>query len=143
MTDASIPQLDRLVETALYADDLARSRAFYVDILGCEPLLDTGRLLALSVGGVSVLLLFQRGATNEPLPTPGGVVPPHGGAGIQHIAFAVPHSLTLDKWAARLEAHGVPIESRVRWQRGGESLYVRDPDGHSIEFMTPGLWTIY
>lgn len=143
MTDVSLPRLDRIVETALYADDLVRSRAFYVDILGCETLLDSPRLLALSVGGMSVLLLFQRGATNDPLPTPGGVVPPHGGTGIQHIAFAVPDRAALDDWAARLEEQGVAIESRVRWPRGGESVYLRDPDGHSIELITPGLWAIY
>lgn len=143
MTDAPFPRLDRIVETALYCDDLARSRAFYVDILGCEPLLESARLLALNVAGMSVLLLFQRGATNAPLPTPGGVVPPHGGTGHQHIAFAVGDTTALDTWRARLEEHGIRIESRVRWQRGGESLYVRDPDGHSIELITPGLWAIY
>lgn len=142
MADAPLPRLDRIVETALYCDDLPRSRAFYVDILGCEPLLESARLLALSAGGQSVLLLFQRGATNEPLPTEGGIVPPHGGLGIQHIAFAV-RPETLDSWAKRLEAHGIEIESRVRWKRGGHSVYVRDPDGHSIELITPGLWAIY
>ncbi len=143
MADAPFPRLDRIVETALYCDDLARSRAFYVDILGCEPLLVSARLLAVSVGGVSVLLLFQRGATNAPLPTPGGVVPPHGGTGKQHIAFAVTDADVLDAWRARLTEYGIDIESRVRWQRGGESVYVRDPDGHSIELITPGLWAIY
>jgi catechol 2,3-dioxygenase-like lactoylglutathione lyase family enzyme len=138
----AIPQLGRVVETALYVDDLGRARRFYVDILGAEILLDTARLLALSIGGVSVLLLFQRGATSEPLPTPGGVVPPHGGAGIQHIAFAIRREV-LEEWIERLEQHGVAIESRVRWRRGGESVYVRDPDGHSIELITPGLWAIY
>jgi catechol 2,3-dioxygenase-like lactoylglutathione lyase family enzyme len=136
------PTLERIVETALYVDDLARSRRFYVDVLGCEPLLDSGRLLAFSVGGVSVLLLFQRGATSTPLPTPGGVVPPHGALGNQHVAFAV-QAGALEAWVARLVKHGVAIESRVRWQRGGESVYVRDPDGHSVELITPGLWAIY
>ena len=143
MADDRPPRLDRIVETALYCDDLARSRTFYVDILGCETLLDSGRLLAVSVGGASVLLLFQRGATLEPLPTPGGVVPPHGGTGVQHIAFAVADRNTLEAWAARLEKMGVAIESRVRWPRGGESIYIRDPDQHSIELITPGLWEIY
>ena len=143
MTDAAFPRLDRIVETALYCDDLPRSRAFYVDILGCEPLLDSARLLAVSVAGVSVLLLFQRGATNAPLPTAGGVVPPHGGTGIQHVAFAVRDPNQLEAWAARLEARGVAIESRVRWPRGGDSIYIRDPDQHSIELITPGLWAIY
>jgi catechol 2,3-dioxygenase-like lactoylglutathione lyase family enzyme len=143
MADAPLPRLDRIVETALYCDDLPRSRAFYVDILGCEPLLDSARLLAVSVAGLSVLLLFQRGATNTPLPTAGGVVPPHGGTGIQHVAFAVGDRRQLEAWVARLEQHGVAIESRVRWPRGGESIYIRDPDEHSIELITPGLWAIY
>ena len=143
MANASAPRLDRVVETALYCDDLARSRAFYVGILGGEPLLDSARLVAVSVGGVSVLLLFQRGATSEPLATAGGVVPPHGGTGIQHVAFAVADLGQLDAWAARLDEHRVAIESRVRWPRGGESIYIRDPDQHSIELITPGLWAIY
>lgn len=143
MGNDTTPRLERIVETALYVDDMARARAFYVDVLGCEPLLESVRLLALSVGGVSVLLLFQRGATGEPLPTPGGVVPPHGGTGIQHIAFAVPDEGHLERWAARFDECGIPIESRVQWQRGGRSLYIRDPDGHSIELITPGLWAIY
>jgi catechol 2,3-dioxygenase-like lactoylglutathione lyase family enzyme len=105
-------------------------------------MLDTPRLLALSVAGQSVLLLFQRGATNDPLPTPGGVVPGHGAQGVQHAAFAISLD-SLDSWLARLDVAGVAIESRVRWERGGESVYVRDPDQHSIELVTPGLWAIY
>jgi catechol 2,3-dioxygenase-like lactoylglutathione lyase family enzyme len=142
MADAHIPAVGRVVETALYADDLARTRAFYVETFGFEPLLESARLVALSVGGQSVLLLFQRGATTEPLPTSGGVVPPHGATGTQHLAFAIPSGALRD-WTTRLEDLGVPIESRVRWPRGGESLYLRDPDGHSVELITPGLWTIY
>jgi catechol 2,3-dioxygenase-like lactoylglutathione lyase family enzyme len=135
-------RLDRVLETALYVDDLARARTFYVDVLGCAPLLDSARLLALGVAGQSVLLLFRRGATEEALPTPGGIVPGHGASGVQHLAFAVSRD-ALAAWAARLEAAGIEIESRVRWERGGESLYVRDPDGHSVELVTPGLWAIY
>jgi catechol 2,3-dioxygenase-like lactoylglutathione lyase family enzyme len=135
-------QLDRVLETALYVADLPRARAFYVDVLGCAPLLDTPRLVALDVAGQSVLLLFQRGATEAALPTPGGVVPGHGAAGVQHLAFAVAAD-ALPAWTARLAAAGVPVESRVRWPRGGSSLYLRDPDGHSLELVTPGLWAIY
>lgn len=139
---AALPPLGGVLETALYVQDMARARVFYVDVLGCTPLLDTARLLALSVTDRSVLLLFQSGATLDPLPTPGGVVPPHGASGVQHIAFAIARD-QVEPWRARLEAAGIPIESRVSWPRGGESLYVRDPDGHSIELATPGLWATY
>ena len=131
-----------LMETALYVHNLQRARGFYTDIVGCDIMLDTGRLVALSVAGRNVLLLFQRGATEDPLPTPGGVVPEHGASGVQHLAFAI-DAAAVPAWLDRLEEAGVPVESRVRWPRGGESVYVRDPDGHSVEFVTPGLWEIY
>jgi len=136
------PPVTRVLETALYVDDLAAARGFYVDVVGGTVLLDTQRLLALSINAPSVLLLFQRGATSAPLETAGGVVPPHGATGVQHVAFAIA-SETLDRWRAHLARCGVEIESEVRWERGGVSLYVRDPDGHSVEFATPGLWKSY
>jgi catechol 2,3-dioxygenase-like lactoylglutathione lyase family enzyme len=134
-------RLDRILESALYVADLAASRQFYADVLGADILLDTHRLVALAVGD-SVLLLFHRGSTMEPQPTPGGVVPGHGAEGVQHLAFAVTADV-LPAWRERLESAGVVIESVVDWPAGGRSLYVRDPDGHSIELATPGLWRIY
>jgi catechol 2,3-dioxygenase-like lactoylglutathione lyase family enzyme len=136
------PPLSRLVETAVYVSDLGRSRTFYCDLLGAQVLLDTPRLLALGVGGQSVFLLFQRGTTTVPLETPGGVVPPHGANGAQHFAFAIPAD-AVDQWRTYLGRAGVTIESEVRWPRGGASLYLRDPDNHSVELITPGLWQIY
>jgi catechol 2,3-dioxygenase-like lactoylglutathione lyase family enzyme len=61
---------------------------------------------------------------------------------VQHLAFAVAAD-ALDAWRRHLEGSGVPVESTVGWPRGGTSLYVRDPDGHSVELVTPGLWAIY
>ena len=140
--DQPVPRVERVLETALYVADLERARDFYVSVIGCEPMLETPRLVALSVAGRSVLLLFQRGATDEALPTAGGVVPGHGAYGVQHVAFAIDAG-SLEFWLARLAHAGVPVESRVEWERGGVSIYCRDPDGHSLEFVTPGLWAIY
>lgn len=136
------PPLNRVVETALYVSDLARSRAFYCDILGASVLLESPRLLAVGIGGTSVLLLFKRGATGEPLETPGGVVPAHGATGVQHFAVAIDED-SLEDWRIHLSRNDVRVESEVRWERGGTSLYFRDPDDHSVELITPGLWTIY
>lgn len=142
MTRSNLPPLGRIVETAVYVADLARARDFYVSVLGARVLLDTPRLAALDVNGESVLLLFQRGATLAPLETPGGTVPQHGGEGVQHFAFAIAQA-NVAAWIAWLEESGVAIESRVQWPRGGESIYFRDPDGHSVELITPGLWATY
>lgn len=136
------PPLSRLVETALYVADLEASRRFYVRQLGAAVLLDTPRLLALDIGGASVLLLFARGSTEEALPTPGGMVPGHGAQGRQHVAFAIDAHL-LDAWRGHLARAGIEVESEVEWPRGGRSLYMRDPDAHSVELVTPGLWAIY
>ena len=37
----------------------------------------------------------------------------------------------------------IEIESRVTWPGGGTSLYFRDPEGHLLELLTPGVWQIY
>lgn len=135
-------RISRVLETALYCDDLPRTAGFYARLLDVPPMLDTERLVAFDAGGGTVLLLFRRGATDAPLETPSGTIPPHGGRGAPHIAFAIPAD-DLAEWDARLAALGVVIESRVSWARGGRGLYFRDPDGHSVELATPGTWPSY
>lgn len=136
------PRIRRVVETALYVDDMARAVAFYRDVLGLEPLSTGERLSAFDAGGATVLLLFLRGATREGLRWPGGFIPPHDGAGPLHVAFAVAAE-DLAGWESALAERGVAIESRIAWDRGGHSLYLRDPDGHSVELVTPGTWATY
>ena len=70
------------------------------------------------------------------------MIPPHGGRGQLHLAFAIAAG-DLEAWEQWLAARGVTLESKVRWGRGGTSLYFRDPDQHLVELATPGLWTIY
>jgi len=131
-----------VLETALDCDDLPRSAAFYTTLLDVTPMLDSDRLVAIDAGDGTVLLLFQRGLSSEPVVMPGGVIPPHDAGGPGHLAFAIDRD-QLDTWASRLEALGIAIESRVTWERGGVSLYFRDPDGRSVELATPGLWPSY
>ena len=137
-----MPRLGRVLETALYSDDLHRASVFYTEVLGATPLHQDDRLVALDSGGGSVLLLFRRGASSEGASLPEGFIPPHDGAGPAHIAFAIEGD-DLQAWEARLASAGVAVESRIRWPRGGRSLYFRDPDGHSVELATPGVWEIY
>jgi catechol 2,3-dioxygenase-like lactoylglutathione lyase family enzyme len=136
------PRIERVVETALYVDDLPRAAAFYGDVLGLKVMSQGERLAAIDAGGATVLLLFRRGATLEGFRWPGGFIPPHDGSGPAHLAFAVTRA-ALDEWEERLQSRGIEIESRVTWSAGGRSLYFRDPDGHSVELVTPGTWDNY
>jgi catechol 2,3-dioxygenase-like lactoylglutathione lyase family enzyme len=137
-----VPRLDGVVETALYADDLERAARFYEEVLGLAPLARDARFCAYDAGRRSVLLVFRRGATLETVRLPGGTIPPHDGHGPLHVAFAI-QAADLAAWEERLARHGIAIEGRTAWPRGGHSLYVRDPDGHLVELATPGLWATY
>jgi catechol 2,3-dioxygenase-like lactoylglutathione lyase family enzyme len=138
-----IPPIHGVVESILYVDELPRAVAFYRDVLGFLPLKGDGdRFQALDAGGKGVLLLFKRGGTTTPMPTPGGVIPPHDGGGPYHIAFAIDAD-DYERWCARLRACHIPIESETHWDRGGRSVYFRDPDNHLLELVTPGIWPNY
>ena len=137
-----MPEVTGVVETCLYVDDLERATRFYEDVFEFKRLIGDERFCALSVADRNVLLLFRKGATLEAMPTPGGVIPPHHGAGELHLAFAIPAAAEAG-WQQRLGERGIPIESTVDWPRGGRSLYFRDPDRHLLELITPGCWSIY
>jgi catechol 2,3-dioxygenase-like lactoylglutathione lyase family enzyme len=137
-----MPSVARVLETALYFDDLDEAVAFYRDVLGLRVLVADPRLVAMDAGDATVLLLFRRGATVSGSQTPGGRIPPHDGQGPVHLAFAITMD-ALDEWEAHLERRGIVVESRIQWPRGGRSLYFRDPAGHSVELATPGTWATY
>ncbi len=135
-----MPELASVLETALYVDDMDRATAFYEDVLQLPSLMKSERLCAYNVNDVSVLLLFIRGGTLEPVDTGRGIIPPHDGIGRLHMAFSCTHEM-LPAWEEHLAAKEVEIEGRTEWMRGGQSLYFRDPDGNLLEIAaSPGLW---
>ena len=137
-----MPAITRILETALYVDDVPAVVAFYRDVLGLRELEEGRRLVPMDAGQGTVLLVFKRGATLEGVNLPGGRIPPHDASGPAHLAFAVTAD-SLAGWEQRLASRGIAIESRVRWPRGGQSIYFRDPAGHSVELATPGTWPVY
>ena len=130
----TVPTLDRVLETCLYAEDLAPAAAFYEEVLGLAPVSRVEGRHAFFRVGAAMLLLFQPETT-----TRSSEVPPHGAFGAGHVAFAVPEA-DLTAWRARFAAGGVALEKEVEWPGGGRSLYVRDPAGNSVELATPGIW---
>lgn len=138
---STAPPLGSVVETGLYVEDLGRAAGFYEGVLGLSPMLADERFRAYPLER-TVLLLFKRGTALETIRLPGGTIPPHDGAGRLHFALSVAAS-DIEPWRAHLAHHGVAIEGETRWPRGGHSLYVRDPDGHLLELVSPGVWANY
>jgi catechol 2,3-dioxygenase-like lactoylglutathione lyase family enzyme len=137
-----MPSLTGVLETCLYVDDLDRASRFYEETFGLTRIEGDDRFRAYSVGGRSVLLLFKLGASNRVTQLPGGTLGPHDGSGPLHLAFSI-SAEDLPLWEKLLVERGIAIETRIRWPRGGTSIYFRDPDKHSVELATPGVWSIY
>ena len=130
------PKLDGILESSLYVDDLPRAVRFYQDIFGFPVISDFGeRGCAMHAGPRQVLLLFKKGASRT-------IVSPHDGDGELHIAFAISAS-ELAAWESWLVQQGIAIEEKSTWDRGGWSIYFRDPDRHLLELATPGVWSVY
>jgi catechol 2,3-dioxygenase-like lactoylglutathione lyase family enzyme len=131
------PGIDGILESSLYVDDVRRSAQFYSEIFGFGVISNFGeRGCAMQAGNCrQVLLLFKKGASRD-------MRPPHDGDGELHLAFAIPTS-RLPEWEAWLGDHGIAIEVKRKWERGGWSVYFRDPDRHLLELATPGVWSIY
>ena len=137
-----MPSLNGILETSVYVEDMDRSIRFYQEVMQFPKLLGDERFCALEAAQQQVLLLFKKGASTEPLVVVGGTIPPHDASGQTHLAFAISVP-ELEPWEKWLEQHQVTLESKVQWERGGESIYFRDPDGHLLELVTPGCWAIY
>jgi catechol-2,3-dioxygenase len=136
---SSRPQVNGILETSLYVERPTQSVEFYRRVFGFEPIdtdqregiTDETRLCAMRAGDRSVLLLFKRGATADTNAT-----------GAIHVAFGISRS-ELPAWEAWLSQQGITIELRKTWKSRGEALYFRDPDGHLLEVVTPGVWSIF
>jgi catechol 2,3-dioxygenase-like lactoylglutathione lyase family enzyme len=130
------PKTNGILETALYVDDPERSANWYQDIFGFTKIADFGaRGCAMQAGQPQVLLLFKKGASLNH-------TAPHDGEGQLHVAFAV-SAAELQRWEEWLSEKGIPIEDPTTWPLGGKSLYFRDPDGHLLEVVSPGVWSVY
>ncbi len=136
------PELNRqppaVLETVLYASDLAAAEAFYCSLLKLDPYAKAaGRHVFFKLTN-QMLLIFNPAATRKPstgqLP-----VPTHGAEGEGHVCFSADPD-GLDAWRGRVAAMGLAIEADFEWPNGGHSIYLRDPAGNSVEFAEPRIW---
>ncbi|HXC96106.1 MAG TPA: VOC family protein [Edaphobacter sp.] len=130
------PKSEGILESALYVKDVRRSAQFYEKIFGFRAISDFGeRGCAMKAGSRQVLLLFKKsGSLTGPSP--------HNGDGELHVAFAI-EPTELARWEAWLVENGIAVEEKRTWERGGTSVYFRDPDRHLLEIATPGVWSVY
>lgn len=130
------PKTDGILESSLYVSDVQRSIRFYQEIFGFQLISDFGeRGCAMHAGTHQVLLLFKKGASRT-------ITSPHDGDGELHLAFAV-SAAELADWESWLREKEIPVEEKRSWERGGTSVYFRDPDRHLLELATPGTWSVY
>jgi len=125
-----------IYETVLYAADVPAAAAFYAEALGLRLVDGPDELAAafrLDDGGV--LLIFDPARASRP----GRPVPSHGASGAGHVAFSV-EAGDLVSFAASLRGRGIEIEQEIEWDRGGRSIYVRDPAGNSVELVEGDIW---
>lgn len=132
-----MPQPPKAVlESVLYASDVARTASFYTDVIGLTVASDMDELsVALRIAPGAVLLIFNPERSGQA----GRIVPSHGSRGPGHIAFLIPPD-AYDDWLAHLRDAGVPIEQEHTWSNGDRSIYVRDPAGNSVELITGDIW---
>jgi catechol 2,3-dioxygenase-like lactoylglutathione lyase family enzyme len=130
------PKTDGILESSLYVSDVPRAVSFYEDTFGFHVISEFGeRGCAMQAGLRQVLLLFKKGSSTA-------MQTPHDGDGELHVAFAIP-SGELTNWESWLQSRGITVEEKRQWERGGWSLYFRDPDRHLVELATPGVWSVY
>ena len=129
-------KIQRILETALYVDDLHAAEAFYSGVLGLQVFTEDYPRHVFFRCGDGMLLLFDPKETLK-----GNSLPPHGGHGSQHIAFSIPPA-ELDEWKLHLEKNGVEIQQEVHWPNGARSLYFHDPAGNELELTSPTLWNL-
>jgi catechol 2,3-dioxygenase-like lactoylglutathione lyase family enzyme len=136
------PRIPGVLETVVYAEDLAAAERFYQGILGLEVFLrQEGRLVFFRLGAGMFLVFNPASTERDRIIVNGSPIPIHGARGPGHVAFRVPEA-EVERWRRHLERAGVDIESEVRWASGGRSLYVRDPAGNSVELATAATWGI-
>ena len=125
-----ISYFNRMHHVAVICSDYARSKSFYVDLLGLRVVRETYRRerdsykLDLAVGDHTMIELFS-------FPSPPARVSRPEAAGLRHLAFEVEN---IDEVFGYLRGHGVECEPvRVDEMTGKRFTFFRDPDALPVE----------
>jgi catechol 2,3-dioxygenase-like lactoylglutathione lyase family enzyme len=130
-------EIRRIDHVVLRVRDVAASKRFYCDALGCTVERESDALgLHQLRAGASLIDLVP---IDGPLGRLGGAGPASEGRNVDHVALAIAH---FDEAALRahLTAHGVApgdVAERYGAEGSGPSMYVKDPDGNVVELKGP------
>lgn len=127
----------RLDHVVLRVRDVAASLAFYRDVLGCDVdnVQEVFELYQVRAGASLIDLV----ALDGPLGRMGGAGPKGEGRNMDHFAIRV-EPWDANAIRAHLAAHAVEIVAdgrRYGAEGAGPSIYVRDPDGNTVELKGP------
>lgn len=129
-----MPKLSRILETVLYAENMAAAEKFYSEVLELPLLVkEAGRSLVYIVGPDMLLIFYAPDSLKKTS------LPPHGTTGPGHAAFEVDEN-EYDIWKKHLTGKNIKIEKEITWKSTARSIYFFDPSGNVLEIGTPGIW---
>jgi glyoxylase I family protein len=129
----TMPEFPAITHVALTVSDLGRSRSWYQQLFGSDPVIDedTGPFhhVVWLMGGTLVGI--------HHFPDPADSLPfNERRLGLDHLAFACSNRAELEQWKARLDeldiANGGIVDAPY-----GSGLSFRDPDNIALEFFAP------
>jgi len=123
-TDYRLPESLSLGRVRLQVNDLARSLAFYTEVLGLRVLSEHGAEALLGAADGTPLVELHAIPGTRPLA-------PHGRLGLFHFAILLPNREALGRLVSHLATTGARAGASDHLV--SEALYLNDPDGLGIE----------
>jgi catechol 2,3-dioxygenase-like lactoylglutathione lyase family enzyme len=127
-------QIDGLAEVVLNVRDVSRAVAFYGDLLGLE------RITPEDQPGP---IFFRAGQATDNVPSLLVLVPLSPGTQsfaeprtLHHLALTIPAAM-FDEARATLVNEGVEVRDGKHPVLAVRTMYVTDPDGNEVEFISP------
>jgi catechol 2,3-dioxygenase-like lactoylglutathione lyase family enzyme len=115
--------MPRLVEIALFTEEVDRVVDFYQKFLGVEPEYRAASIAIFNFSGMH-LLIHEKGEPSPGMPL-----------NADHFAFGV---RDLDEAARAVTGRGLKMELEPAKYEWGRSAYLRDPDGRMVELSETG-----
>jgi catechol 2,3-dioxygenase-like lactoylglutathione lyase family enzyme len=133
----SVIEIRHIDHVVMRVRDVAASKRFYCDALGCTVERESEALGLYQLrAGASLIDLVP---IDGPLGKIGGAGPGAEARNVDHVALALAR-FDADALAAHLRAHGIEpgdVAERTGADGMGPSIYLRDPDGNVVELKGP------